>query len=140
MKVNATNFGLDGETTLIQIEPKLADYPTLPTYSYRTPDARRRLKTINAASLSVTMPIKFELCKVTTVTTPTIAKVIYPLGTKAIEFSFSDFVSVEGDECNLFWTYSAELENGDILPSDMITFEPKTRAFKVEAKHRTWQA
>ena len=70
------------------------------------------------------MPIRFELCKVNTVTTPNIANIIYPLGTIAKEISFNDFISVEGDECNLFWTYTAELNNKDALPSDMVTFNP----------------
>ena len=79
------------------------------------------------------MPIKFELCTVNTVNLPDINDVTYSIGTLAQELTFTDFLSEEADECNLVWTYRAELANGDSLPSDMITFHSNNRTFIVEA-------
>ena len=78
-----------------------------------------------------------EICKVNTVTLPSIQDVTYSLGNQAEQFTFDEFLSPEGDECDLKWSYTSLLRNETALPEEMISFHPHNRTFIISANLKT---
>ena len=64
---------------------------------------------------------------------PTIEDVEYEYDADAIEIPVTAFESAEADDCNYVWSYSAILDNGSTLPSELITFDASAMLFTISA-------
>ena len=71
-------------------------------------------------------------CMITQVETSVLDDVTYYYGDGPIEQEYSDFISIEGDECNYFWTYSLDIERSINL-DDAIVIDPDTKVITIEA-------
>ena len=73
-----------------------------------------------------------EECVITQIIKPEFDDIFYYFGDEKVEVQYSDFVSEQGDECNYYWTYTAEFSNSDDL-EDAIKSDMNAKTFEIEA-------